>query len=622
MSEQTGPATVGFDFIDRRVMAAVERVASSDPNPADPFRGLYISDDRALELSRGDSVSDADDRLAQVARALGLDLLDAAVLAICAAPELNPRYGRLYAYLQDDVTRKLPSPRLVGHLLAGDGVSAADVMMAFERTAPLRAQGRDPAPGRRADAARRAPDQALGPARRAPARRRDGRPAGRRQAADGPAARPRPGPRRGRRGARAAMLAHPSTLPVVLAGPDAEALVAKAYGRALVVAHIREIDSADTMAEAALIAALEERPLVFEGLEDVEPGERARLLRAIERRGERVVVCAPNRNAALALGDRTSLLIEAAAPSFAERQLAWQQASGADDARDVAAKFRLSIGQILEAAEVSRLAAAARGARVPEPAELDLGARQASSSRLGELATRIPPGYTWDDLVVPDRQRELLQLDQRLPAPPRPRAVRVGLREDRRPHPGAEGAVRRRVRHRQDDVGAGARRRARAGDVPRRPRHDRVEVHRRDREEPRPHLQRRRGLQRDPVLRRGRRAVRQALGDLGLARPLREHRGRLPAAEDGGLPRRGDPRDELPAQHRRRVRPPAGLRDRLPVPRGRGPRADLGARAARHARRSPTTSTSRSSRRTSSSRAARSRTARSRPRSRPPTTAT
>ena len=45
------------------------------------------------------------------------------MLAICAAPELNPRYGRLYAYLQDDVTRKLPSPRLVGHLLSGEGVS-------------------------------------------------------------------------------------------------------------------------------------------------------------------------------------------------------------------------------------------------------------------------------------------------------------------------------------------------------------------------------------------------------------------------------------------------------------------------------------------------------------------
>jgi ATPase family associated with various cellular activities (AAA)/Winged helix domain, variant len=403
-----GPAaSVGFDFIDRRVMAAVERVASSDPNPADPFRGLYISDDRALELTRGDSVSDADDRLAQVAEALGLDLLEAAVLAICAAPELNPRYGRLYAYLQDDVTRKLPSPRLVGHLLAGEGVTAADVMTAFERDGRLRAKGairiagdaQTPLAERPIKLSDRLAAHLLGVGM-------DDPPAGGRLRLV-----PEPGFDPGREDAVAALgatLAHPSTLPVVLAGPDAEALVATAYGRPLVVAHIREIDVPETMAEAALVGALEGRPLVFEGLEDVEPGERARLLRAIERRGERIVVCAPGRNAALALGDRTSLLIEAAPPSFGERRTAWEQASGAPDAREVAAKFRLSIAQIREAAEVARMAASARGADVPAPAELDLGARQASSSRLGELATRIPPGYTWDDLVVPDRQRELL----------------------------------------------------------------------------------------------------------------------------------------------------------------------------------------------------------------------
>src|SRR3954452_25264935 len=132
---------VGFDFVDRRVMAAVQRVASNDPNPADPFRGLYISDETALQLTRGESASGADDRLDAVCRALGLDLLDAAVLAVCAAPELNPRFGRLFAYLQDDVTRKLPSPRLVGHLLEGDGVSAADVMTSLDREAPLRRVG-------------------------------------------------------------------------------------------------------------------------------------------------------------------------------------------------------------------------------------------------------------------------------------------------------------------------------------------------------------------------------------------------------------------------------------------------------------------------------------------------
>src|SRR3954470_16605599 len=121
-------AEISFGFIDRRVMAAVERVAGSDPDPGDPFRGLYISDEVALRLTQGDSGSDAAARLQAVTEALGLDLLEAAVLAVCCATELNPRYGRLYAYLQDDVTRKLPSPRLVGQLLEGEGLTSADVM--------------------------------------------------------------------------------------------------------------------------------------------------------------------------------------------------------------------------------------------------------------------------------------------------------------------------------------------------------------------------------------------------------------------------------------------------------------------------------------------------------------
>jgi hypothetical protein len=404
------PATraVGFDFIDRRIMAAVERVAASDPNPGDPFRGLYISDETALRLTQGESSSGADERLASAARALELDLLDSAVLGVCAAPELNPRFGRLYAYLQDDVTRKLPSPRLVGHLLEGDGLSAADVMTSFDSDGPLRRHGAIKLLG-----------DAQTPVAERPIKVAD------RLAAFLVGARmdelaaplkmrlvPMPSHDPGREEAVAtleAMLARESHLPIVLAGPDAESLLAKATGRPLVVIDVRDMENRDVMADAALVSALEGRPIVFEGLEELDPGERARVLRAIEQRRQRTVIATASRTAALALGDRTVLLVEATAPTFAERRQAWADLTGTEQTADVAAKFRLSIGQIVEAAEVARLAAQAKDEAVPGPAELDLGARQASSSRLGELAAQLPPGFRWDDLVLPERQRELLQ---------------------------------------------------------------------------------------------------------------------------------------------------------------------------------------------------------------------
>src|SRR5439155_24011684 len=94
----------------------------------------------ALSLARSSGAA-LDDRLDEAAALLELDLLDTAVLALSAAPELSPRYGRLYAYLHDDVTRKLASPRLVARLLEGDGVGAADVLACFAAEAPLRRQG-------------------------------------------------------------------------------------------------------------------------------------------------------------------------------------------------------------------------------------------------------------------------------------------------------------------------------------------------------------------------------------------------------------------------------------------------------------------------------------------------
>ena len=96
-------------------------------------------------------------------------------------------------------------------------------------------------------------------------------------------------------------------------------------------------------------------------------------------------------------------------PSFAERGRAWSDYTGVEDASEVAAKFRLSIEQIRAAAEVSLLTARSRGEEMPLAGDLDLGARHASSSRLGELAAHLDPAYSWDDLVLPERQLDLLR---------------------------------------------------------------------------------------------------------------------------------------------------------------------------------------------------------------------
>jgi hypothetical protein len=207
----------------------------------------------------------------------------------------------------------------------------------------------------------------------------------------------------------ARLLAADTHLPLVVCGPGAGAIVATAAGTPLLLVDVRDLARDEVIGDATLACLLEGRLLCLDGLDDLKPAERVRLLRAIDERPDRTVVLASSRAEALALSDCTVLLVEVPMPSFAERRVAWERFAGTSEAEDVAAKFRLSIEQIRDAGEVSRIAALTRGADRPDHAELDMGARYASSSRLGELAARLDPGYRWEDLVLPERQRELLR---------------------------------------------------------------------------------------------------------------------------------------------------------------------------------------------------------------------
>jgi hypothetical protein len=397
-----------LDRLDARVRAAVESVAQADPNPNDPFRGLYISDALAVELART-GADGLDARFDAAADALGLTELETAVLALSAAPELSPRYGRLYAYLHDDVTRKLPSPRLLARLLADGDVAEADVLACFETTAPLRRHGAlrlldanvpTPLVDRQVKVGDRLVSFLL------ELGLHDGSGDGRLRSV------PLPSYDTGRAATveeLRGLLVRDSDLPLVVAGPDAATLLAVALGQPLVLVDVADAPDADVMAEAALTAALAGARVCFDGLESLDPGERRRVQRALAVRSERVLVKAVDRDAAVALGDQTTMIVQASMPSLSERREAWKALAGVPEVEDAAGKFRLSIGQIADAAEVAKSAAASRQkGEQPAPADLDLGARQASSTRIGELATRLEPAFGWDDLVLPTRPREVL----------------------------------------------------------------------------------------------------------------------------------------------------------------------------------------------------------------------
>ena len=296
----TPTEATGFQAIEQLIRTAVERVARQDPDPTNPLRGLFISDDQALALAGSTRPADPGARLAEAIAHLGLDELEGDILAVCAAPELHPDFGRMFGYLHDDVTRRLASPRLAAELLAGSGIPAVTVLRAFAPTARLRARGAlallEDAPTPLADRSVKVANRLAGflvgmpeePAHAARLRRFEprGALAGRAEAV----------------AEVARVLAAESRVPVMVAGADAAMLVAEALGAPVLVADAGDAEQPEAMADAVLTCALEGRRLCIDGLEAVEPGHRSGVREALERLTEPAVFVAADRRAALALG--------------------------------------------------------------------------------------------------------------------------------------------------------------------------------------------------------------------------------------------------------------------------------------------------------------------------------
>jgi hypothetical protein len=401
MADVRDRAAVSLAAVDAMLRDAVALVASTDANPSDPFRGLYISDDAAIDAATGLDGAGVDGRLNELASVLDLDTLDCELLALCAAPELDPRYGRLVAYLHDDVTRRRPSPRLLARLLAGPGPQQEIVLARLAADARLRrcgavraleAEPATPIAERGLLVDELVVDHLLG-ARLVPA----AAPAGLRDVA---LASPPPG--REQAAARLSRLLRAGDR-VVLAcvGPDAEQLLAHAAGAGLVTIEAARLADDELHARARLRATLDGRLLAIGDVGALPAEERPRFLAALERMdGPRVLVGPRGAHTAL-LASIAVHEVEIAQLAATERRALWSRHVPARLVDEVADRFLLTAGQIADAAALALARAHELGGEELTDDHVLAAGREVSRRSLGDLAQRLTQTCRWEDLVLP-----------------------------------------------------------------------------------------------------------------------------------------------------------------------------------------------------------------------------
>lgn len=148
------PALERLDALLSHATVLAQEAYGSEAS-ADRFRGLHISEEEVdrllthpvaaptlfmngpeLEVPAGDSDRDSS-RLACLQQTYGLSSFDLDVLLIALAPELDLRYQRLYAYLQDDIAKKRPTVDLALNLLCRTAAEKITRRDRFGSSAPL-----------------------------------------------------------------------------------------------------------------------------------------------------------------------------------------------------------------------------------------------------------------------------------------------------------------------------------------------------------------------------------------------------------------------------------------------------------------------------------------------------
>jgi len=399
---------------------------------------LDIAEHTAGSLSSGVPL-----RLVALAALFDLTAIDLDIVLLCLAPELDRGYERLYAYLHDDVTRRQPTVDLALNLLCPDLDSKLAARTRLSPTAPLRRfrlleLGEEP--GQRAVSLL---DSTV---------RLEPRVAGFLLGDDAIDARLQPSAR---------LVTAEVAIDDLIFPAAFRRQLAQLTGQAFAICYFQGPGGTGKRSAAAACGQLMARPLLIVEGKRVAAGNadefatlvhligrEARLHGALlywadfdalladeddARRTDLFAVLETVPGPVFLAGDTawepsgalrrcTFLRIPFPRPGAAERQRIWQAVFpepgvAPPDLLDVAGKFRLTGGQIRDAAATSRNMAVARSPAAPRVTAADLYAacRFHSNRKLAELAVAITPHHTWDDIVLPaDQMTQLREIHDQI----------------------------------------------------------------------------------------------------------------------------------------------------------------------------------------------------------------
>ena len=425
------------------------RLLTGAPAPSDLLSALdsalQAADARIATLEadahgRGETL-----RLERLSELFGLSALERAVLVICLAAEISLKYERLYAYLQDDVTKKRPTVDLVMRLLCATTAERVAARRCFEPEAPLVrweliSLHDDPNARRPVLVARylkmdeRIARYLLG----------DDEPDARLQ----PLVRSLDGPQpslltppvaaRLQQWAGHWQAAWRDRPPVVLLhGRYGTGKVAAAHALASALRRpLFHLDALDMNAKGVPLAQalkwaerealLCEALLCWDGVDALlqpppggENDHRHFTQWLAHSRVPTILLAHKGWEPASELERRPFLRIEMPEPTYAERRTVWQANLGGDGAQldDVqlsalASRFRLTPGQIQNAVARARTLAWLRDPSNGHLtlADIDAACRSQAQHRLGGLARKLEPHYSWDDIVLPRLQLSTLRM--------------------------------------------------------------------------------------------------------------------------------------------------------------------------------------------------------------------